>query len=466
MRWGIYLRISLDRGGKRAGVERQRADALAIVEREDPTADVVEFEDNDVSAWSGVARPAYARMLAGVAAGQLDKIAAYHSDRLWRSVADQQAFLMVARDGGLKEVLTPGQRFDPADADDEFASTIMVAVAQKESANTSRRMKRAQAAKAERGEFHGGPRAFGHSTDRTALVDDEAELIHEAARRVLRGESMRSVVMDWNGRGLKSTRGVPWRVDSMRDLLRQPRLAGLREHHGQLYEAAWPPILDRVTWQRLTVMFEARKRGPNGSTRSARKNLLSGMLRCHKCGQRLVGTGDRYRCSAPGSGGCSGATVRIVHADAAVRDQILDYLDSPAFAKALDRAQRAAAKSDAGISKALDQLAKDRAQLTELGDAFADGTLSRTEYKRLTDRVRARIAENEAMASKFDAAAAAPGVGALADQGAKLREAWGAMTLQERRDVLRALVDHVVVLPAPPPVNRFNPDRLDVRWRF
>ncbi len=466
MRWGIYLRISLDRDGRRAGVERQRADALAIVGREDPTAEVVEFEDNDVSAWSGVERPAYERMLAEVAAGQLDKIAAYHPDRLWRSVADQQAFLMVARDGGLKAVLTPGQRFDPADADDEFASTIMIAVAQKESANTSRRMKRAQAAKAERGEFHGGPRAFGHSVDRTALENDEAELIREAAGRVLRGESMRSVVMDWNSREIKSTHGVPWRVDSMRDLLRQARLAGLREHHGELHEATWPPILDRVTWQRLTAMFEARKRGPNGSTRSARKNLLSAMLRCHKCGQSLVGTGDRYRCNAPGAGGCAGATVRIVHADAAVRNQVLEYLDSPAFTRALARAQRAAAKSDAGISKALDLLANDRAQLTELGDAFADGTLSRSEYKRLTDRVRARIEENEARASRFDAAAAAPGVGALAGQGAKLRSAWEAMTLQERRDVLRALIDHIVVLPAPPPLNKFNPDRLDIRWRF
>ncbi len=466
MRWGIYLRISLDREGKRAGVERQRADALGIIEREDPTAEVVEFEDNDVSAWSGIARPGYEQLLAAVAAGELDKIAAYHSDRLWRSVADQQAFLMVAREGGLKEVITVSQRFDPADADDEFSSTILVAVAQKESANTSRRMKRAQAAKAERGEFHGGPRAFGHSTDRSTLEEDEAELIRDAAGRVLRGESMRSVVIDWNRRGIRSARGVPWRVDSMRDLLRQPRLAGLREHHGDLHEATWPPILDRETWRRLVLMFEARQRGPNGSTRSARKNLLSGMLRCHKCGQSLVGTGDRYRCQAPGSGGCAGATVRILHADAAVRDQVIDYLDSPQFAKALTRAQQIAAKADAGISKALDQLTKDRAQLRELGDAFADGTLPRSEYKRLTERVRRRLSENESVVSRFDAAAVAPGLGFFGDEGAKLRSAWDAMVLQERRDVLHALVERIVVLPARPPLNRFKADRLEIHWRF
>ncbi len=53
---------------------------------------------------------------------------------------------------------------------------------------------------------HPARRAFGHSADRAHLVDDEAAAVREAARRVLAGKTLSSVVKDWNERG----RRPPW----------------------------------------------------------------------------------------------------------------------------------------------------------------------------------------------------------------------------------------------------------------
>ena len=274
LRAGIYVRISLDRQGKRAGVERQIADCRRLCESEGWSV-VSTYEDNDRSAFSGRQRPEYERLLRDVASEELDVVVAWHSDRLWRDVMEQQAFLVLGRQSSLKLVATPGQRFDPGDADDSFMSTVIAAVAQKESADKSRRMTRKQVEKAERGEFHGGARAYGHTADRKAVVTSEAKVIREAARRVLRGESVRSVTLDLNRRGIKTARGGTWRQDVLSDLLQQPRLAGLREYHGEVVgQAAWPRILDRDTHERLQALFRSRKLGPR--TRAVQKHLLTG----------------------------------------------------------------------------------------------------------------------------------------------------------------------------------------------
>src|SRR5205823_3264578 len=128
------------------------------------------------SAFDGGKRPAYDRLCADVSEGHLDVVVAYHQDRLWRSVIEQQLFLAEGRDVGLKLVATTSGEFDPADADGEFVSTVHAAMARKESQNTSRRMKRRQLEKAQNGDTHGGRRGFGHTQDRTKLVPGEAKL--------------------------------------------------------------------------------------------------------------------------------------------------------------------------------------------------------------------------------------------------------------------------------------------------
>jgi site-specific DNA recombinase len=162
VRAGLYTRISLDRAGKRAGVERQRADCEALCAAQGWQV-VEHFEDNDRSAYSGRERPAYRRLVEAVARGDVDVVVAWHQDRLWCDVVEQQTFLALGCEASLNFVATPSGNFDPTDADDEFVSTIQAAVSKRESAATARRMRRTQLEKATNGEFHGGGRAFGHT---------------------------------------------------------------------------------------------------------------------------------------------------------------------------------------------------------------------------------------------------------------------------------------------------------------
>jgi hypothetical protein len=60
------------------------------------------------------------------------------------------------------------------------------------------------------------------------LEPAEQELIEEAATRVLRGESLRSIAMDWNKRGVKTVGGGTWQGSMIRRVLMSPRIAGLK----------------------------------------------------------------------------------------------------------------------------------------------------------------------------------------------------------------------------------------------
>lgn len=467
MRAAIYVRISLDRAGKRAGIERQLADCRSLCSTRDWSV-VGTYEDNDRSAYNGRERPGYERLVEDVAAGSIDVVVAWHSDRLWRQTLEQQLFLALGRDAGLKLIATPSGDFDPADADDAFMSTMHAAMAQKESADKSRRMKRRQVQKAEQGEFHGGGRAFGHNAKRTKIVEREAELIRDAARRVLTGESVSSIVLEWQSKKIPTTRGGRWRVDALSSLLVQPRIAGLREHRGVVVgRATWPRIIDVPTHERVVALFAARRRA--GSRPAGQKHLLTGLLRCHACGASMIANpkadhSPRYVCPARPSGGCGGTSISAVHAECAVRDRVLDHLDDPEFARALEGAQLAHAERDRGVRDAADRLSTDRARLVELGDALADGDLDRVEYRRLADRVRRRIEEAESTLVRQENVGPAL---ALVSQGGQLRHLWDhSLTLGEKRDVVSAVTDHFVVESAPMPRNVFHAERVRPVWRF
>ena len=52
----------------------------------------------------------------------------------------------------------------------------------------------------------------------------------------------------------------------------------------------------------------------------------------------------------------------------------------------------------------------------------------------------------------------------MAGTGRALAVKWPAMSIDERREVVQAALDHVVVLAAEPPRQVFRPERLQPAW--
>jgi site-specific DNA recombinase len=283
-------------------------------------------------------------------------------------------------------------------------------------------------------------RAFGHTAGGQAVVAAEAAAIRDAAERVLAGETLSAVVRDWNDRGLRTAAGGPWRVNSLSNLLVQRRLVTA------------PRILDEGTHDRLVSLHASRGKG---ARRPTRRYLLTGLLRCWRCGGSMRGMprtkgADLYVCPGPPHGGCSGTAVTADHAEEAVGAMVLARLEcTPLPGPA----------APAGDSAR--QLADHRQRLGDLGELWASGQISRPEWLALRRSVGARAEAAEAQLARETRVTKAR---ALSGTGRALRAQWPAMTIDERRAVVHAALDHIVVLAAEPPRQVFRPERLQPRW--
>jgi site-specific DNA recombinase len=171
---GIYARISLDSEGEGKGVKRQIADCQKLA-TELGWPVVEEYVDNDVSAYSGKARPAYERMLQDIESGAIDAILVYNLDRLTRRPKEFEAFNEIATGAGFANVRFVTGGMDLGTDDGLFIGRIQAAAAAQESATKGRRQRRKNDEKAMAGLPHGGAgRPFAFESDRITHRDDEA----------------------------------------------------------------------------------------------------------------------------------------------------------------------------------------------------------------------------------------------------------------------------------------------------
>src|SRR5205823_13948893 len=108
---------------------------------------------------------------------------------------------------------------------------------------------------------------------------DQAEIIREASRRFLAGESCYTIAQDFNRRGVPPARGGEWNMTRIRRIMTNPAYIAKRVHQGQIVrDAEWPPILDERTFHQCV----AKANDPSRQKSSAYhvKFLLTGLMRC------------------------------------------------------------------------------------------------------------------------------------------------------------------------------------------
>jgi DNA invertase Pin-like site-specific DNA recombinase len=452
----IYCRISSDRQGEGLGVERQEQLCRKLA-RERGWMVVEVYVDNDRSAYSGKARPAYQRMLADIDVGLRDAVLCVDLDRLTRRPAELEAFMELADRRGIALANVSGDT-DLSTSDGRFKARIMGAVARQESEKKAERVSREAEQAAFRGVARGSRRPFGYEADRVTVREDEAALIKDAVERVLCGETFPAIARHWNGRGISPPQGAQfgWSGTAVAGVLRNPRIIGARTYKGQIVaEDAWPAIVDRETFERLQAKIRRTARPGRPA-----KRLLSGVARCGLCGapmwtshhKRVTGSVPRYVCVVgPGRPGCGALSIVAEGLEELITEAVLYRLGTKTMARALTRKPKAKpVDADLGrIERDLESLATD----------YGNGIISRREW------LAARKPLEERVAKARRTMDATNGTAALAPfRGSDVRETWDGLDVDRKRAVLEALIDRVVVRPATTP-GRFSPDRVDVVWR-
>jgi DNA invertase Pin-like site-specific DNA recombinase len=381
---GIYLRISEDRRDG-AGVERQekecreKADALGW-----PVVD--KFEDNDISAsaYSRKRRDDYERMVEAIKAGRVNAVIAWDSDRMFRQPAQHEKYIKLCQQYGVQNAAVRVGNIDYDTPIGRFNARMHINMAAYESEHKADRIRSAHRQIAEKGGWKGGIRPFGYEPDGMTVRESEAAEVKRIAHAVVRGQSLRSLAMELNQRGVMTVTGKRWTSAHLRSMLMHSRLAGLREHRGVIVgPAAWPPIMDGATWEAMKAVLEDPARRTGGSGRRGRVPTCLGtaIYVCGECGEprlRLGRSNARravYKCGHNENTNGMGHVSRVADKlDAFVEGALLQKLSEPGAVEAMcavvdsDDAELAAlSREQATIRPRLNKAAK-RYETGEIDD--------------------------------------------------------------------------------------------------
>ncbi len=459
----IYVRISSDPSGAEKGVDRQEADCRALAAS--LGWDVVRvYRENDTSAYKQttidlpngdrvrrVVRPMFREMLDLLGRREVDALIAYDLDRAVRDPRDLEDLIDAKVLAGFQvKSATASLRLDN-DADIAMAR-IMVAFANKSSADTARRVARASKQRAAEGQWHGGRAPFGYRMMSSTLVQvpEQVAMLREATDRVLAGDSLYRVVRDWNEAGLSSVRGTKWSSTAIRQMLKNPAITGIRTYRpvqadGSLSkevvleaEGNWEAIMDRETFDRVgQVLNDRGSVNPMMGKNVPRVRIypFSGMIRCGTCGYTMRKRMANYSCSMPERGTCH----RQINFEQT--NEIILAALTDAFSSATIRERMALTPNMGEQAKhAHRELSQDARRLTQLDDDHHDGTLDRATWLRQRSRIQERIAANQQLVEQV-----APNLSGIDVEPENVISQWDRRPPRWQNQVARLLIDHVVI---------------------
>jgi DNA invertase Pin-like site-specific DNA recombinase len=385
-------------------------------------------------------RPGFRRALGMLAAGDADGLVALDLDRACRDPRDLEDLIDVVESASPcipVESVTGSLRL-ATDADISMAR-VMVAMANKSSRDTGRRVSAARRRKAFAGEFGGGVRPFGFEPDGITVRPSEATEIVKWADAILAGVSLRQILLDIRTRKVPTVTGAPWSSRTVRDILMRARNAGLAVHKGAVVgQAPWPPIMPEDTWRAVCAMLTdpARRQSPGNTPRW----LGSLLYRCGICGDicrvhAVRAVGGQYRCQ--GSPHLARSAVRV---DEFVTEVVTSRL---ARSDAADLLTPPASKVDNA------DLRREAAALRELLDEqarlHARGVIDSRQLAAGSAELRSRLARVEGQLADGAARDPLDGIAGRTDAA----RVWAGLDLGRRRAILASLVT-VTLLSARP----------------
>lgn len=477
----IYCRISQDRTGAGLGVDRQRQDCEALAERSG--WEVVEvYVDNDVSAFSGKLRKDYRRMLADLEQGTATVVIAWHTDRLHRSPTELEEYIDLSERRGVSTHTCQAGTIDLSSPSGRMTARILGAVARQESEHKGHRVAAARQQKAKAGEWGGGIRPFGWGVptgenkakvdksgeevevpvlDMNKLVPEEAAAIETGTDMIVSGGSIYGWVKWLADKGLTTTRGNPIGHQEARDMLLRARNAGIAVYRGQeIGRGGWEPIVDEPRHRAVVAILSDPSRV---STPGPTPRWFGSLI--YRCGYE--GCTKRVRCTRSGGSSLPSYRCTAQHGGGRRADKLDEWVEDLIIERLMrDDANDLLLPGPNDVDVAALQLESEqiRRRLTDLAGLFGSGQIDMAQFTEGSDTARAQL---EGVTRQLARAATKDPLVPLVN-AKDVRKVWKGMELDQKRAVLRELLD--VTLRPPrrgrmPDGGYFDYEAVKTRWK-
>lgn len=421
---GAYYRMSTD--DQATSVPGQRSAVMPFA-AEHGFQIVAEYIDEGISGDATEKRKEFQRMIADAVAGKIKAILCWDQDRFGRFDSIEAGYwIHPLRKAGVRLVTVNEGTINW----DDFTGRVMYSLKQEGKhqylRDLSRNTMRGMLQKAQQGLWVCGPPPLGYvvGDDMRLRLGErhDVEAVRSLFEGYLSGHSLRTLTEAMNAKGLQTARGNPFHYVAVRFILKNRNYTGdmiwnvrteskynsirggrvdSKARGSKLTDQAdWvvtpgahPPIVSLEEFE--AVQERLRSHRPSTPLKAGGLYVLSGLLRCAKCGSAMSGNTysgiPYYVCSAYFHRGAS-----FCQRNAVRQDELLgnvagaieaDYL-SPQTVKAMRQQMKgdaAKAASSAGLEAAESRLSQVRRELeqAERNMALTDNDFLRQRYERI-----------------------------------------------------------------------------------
>ena len=406
------------------------------------------------------------QVLAFIRQNRPEAIYVHEQSRLTRGdELEVAALLREMRERRLKLIIYGVVR-DLSSLDERFMVGIQSLVDRAEAERIKERQQRGKREKARHGLKNSGPTLYGYrnpppgdaNRGRLQVVAEEAAIVRRVFAMAAQGRSTRTIAAQLTREGIPSPRGGRWGKTSLSRMLANPAYRGCHVTGGWVAEPGSRTFRFDINHPGAVVVegaHEAIVSPPEWAAvqatdppRTAKPRMLTGLLSLN--GYPATGdSGRQEKFYRPPRGTRGGPWLSSDEADTVVWRSFIKAVSEPRFLEqVITQVQARQTDPQAADERPRleAQIRKLEARLARLTDMRADGEITGAEFRKRSSEARAQITAAEqqlAVAEQLEAHGDGQWVRQMFTAARMLVASERALSMQERRDVLRRAVRHV-----------------------
>lgn len=307
IRCAIYTRKSteegLDQEFNSLDAQRESGENFIASQQQEGWTTIHKRYDDGGFSGGNIDRPAMNRLLADIAAGEIDCVVVYKVDRLSRSLLDFSR-IMETFDGNGVSFVSVTQQFNTTHSMGRLTLNILLSFAQFEREIIGERIRDKIAAQRRRGKWAGGIPVLGYDVDRSGpspklvVNADEAAMVRRTFSMYLEMQSLTPVVEEldrrgwrmkvWQTKSGKPKGGRTFDRCSLHAFLTNPIYVGRIKHKTQSFDGEHAAIVDHELFANVGAMLRSHSHGGGNHLINKYQALLKGLLYCPACNRVMV----------------------------------------------------------------------------------------------------------------------------------------------------------------------------------